>query len=143
MNYAISVEDDLRAADLRVIEEGLTRHALPATGVPGFRRVGILARDEQGGLVGGAVGTINWTWLHVSLLWVAEPCRHTGLGSRLMDEIEDVAVQRGCVDAHLDTFSYQARPFYERRGYRVFAILENYPPGHQRVFMKKALRAAP
>ena len=56
-----------------------------------------------------------------------------------MDDLESVAVRRGCTHAHLDTFSYQARPFYERRGYSVFGTLDDYPPGHQRFFMAKRL----
>jgi GNAT superfamily N-acetyltransferase len=141
MSCVISVEDDPSPADLRAIQDGLTRHALPVTLVPGFQRVAILARDEQATLIGGAVGAINWNWLHVALLWVAESHRHSGLGTRLMDSLEDVAVRRGCTRAHLDTFSYQARPFYERRDYEMFAALDDYPPGHQRFFMKKRLRA--
>ena len=140
VNFVISVENGVSPEDRRVIEEGLTRHALPATRVPGFQPVAVLARDQQHALVGGAVGTINWTWLHVALLWVSESCRRSGLGSRLMSEIESIAAQRGCTRAHLDTFSYQARPFYERQGYRVFGVLEDYPPGHQRFFMEKVLR---
>jgi GNAT superfamily N-acetyltransferase len=140
MSWVISVEDEPSPADLRAIEDGLNEHALPVTRVPGFRRVAVLARDQQGALVGGVVGTINWNWLHVALVWVSEPRRHTGLGTRLMDELEEVGARRGCTRAHLDTFSYQARPFYERRGYRVFATLDDYPPGHQRFFLEKALR---
>jgi len=139
MSYVISVESAINPDDRRVIEAGLTGHALPATGVPGFQPIAVLARDRQAALVAGAVGTTNWNWLHVALLWVSEPCRHTGLGSRLMAEIERAAAERGCTHAHLDTFSYQARPFYERHGYRVFGVLENYPPGHQRFFMEKTL----
>jgi hypothetical protein len=35
----------------------------------------------------------------------------------------------------------QARPFHERRGYRVFATLDDCPAGHQRFFLGKTLRA--
>ena len=139
MNDVISVDDDPSPDALRAIQDGLTRHALPLTRVPGFQRVAVLARDDQHALVGGAVGAINWNWLHVALLWVSESRRHTGLGTRLMNDLEAVAARRGCTHAHLDTFSYQARPFYERRGYRVFAVLDDYPPGHQRLFMAKSL----
>lgn len=51
------------------------------TRVYGFRRVAVLAHDERATLVGGAVGTINWNWVHVTLLWVAESRRNTGLGT--------------------------------------------------------------
>jgi hypothetical protein len=34
---------------------------------------------------------------------------------------------------------FQARPFYEKLGYRVFGTLENHPAGHQHHFMTKQL----
>jgi hypothetical protein len=40
----------------------------------------------------------------------------------------------------LSTFSFQARPFYERFGYEVFGELPDYPEGHSLYFMKKMLR---
>jgi GNAT superfamily N-acetyltransferase len=139
MSYAIGVEDDPSAADVGVLSNGLTQHALPVTRVPGFHRIAVFARDPQSAVVGGVFGMINWNWLHVALVWVSEPLRHTGLGTRLLSEIERVAAERGCAHAHLDTFSYQARPFYERLGYRVFGVLDDYPPGQQRFFMRKNL----
>jgi len=84
---------------------------------------------------------VNWSWLQVSLVWLDEPRRRAGLGSRLLAALEAAAIERGCTQAHLDTFSYQARPFYERHGYRVFATLEDYPTGQQRFFMRKSLVA--
>jgi GNAT superfamily N-acetyltransferase len=137
--WQISVESRVSPELRRALEEGLTRHALPVTRVPGFEPLAVVARDRHGGLVGGAVGTINWNWLHVSLLWVSEDCRRAGLGRRLLTEMEGIAARRGCTRAHLDTFSYQARPFYERLGYRLFGILDDYPTGHQRFFLEKTL----
>jgi hypothetical protein len=48
-------------------------------------------------------------------------------------------VQRGCHNAWLDTFEFQARGFYESLGYECFGELPDYPKGHARYFMKKAL----
>jgi len=73
------------------------------------------------------------------LVWVAEALRRTGYGRQLIAAMEHAAKERGCTSAHLDTFSYQARPFYESLGYKVFGTLDDYPPGHQRFFMKKTL----
>lgn len=57
MTCVISVEDNPSADDLRVIQDGLTRRALPVTLVPGFQRVAVPARDHGATLVGGAAGT--------------------------------------------------------------------------------------
>lgn len=138
-DFEIHVADEVRPEDRQAISAGLTEHALPVTGVPGFRPLSVMARDARGALVGGVIGSVNWNWLHVALVWVAASHRRTGLGRRLMAEIERAAVARGCTHAHLDTFSYQARPFYERLGYRLFGTLADYPDGHQRFFLEKDL----
>jgi hypothetical protein len=51
-------------------------------------------------------------------------------------------MRRGCVGVWLDTFSFQARGFYEKLGYRVFGEVADYPPGHTRHFLKKSLCAS-
>ncbi len=137
--YTISVEPQPSADDVRALGGGLTEHALATTGTAGFEPVGVFARSADATIVGGITALINWNWLHVSLVWVAAPLRGTGLGHRLLTMIEEIGIRRGCRNVHLDTFSYQARPFYERHGYTLFATLEDYPPGQQRFFMRKAL----
>jgi len=77
------------------------------------------------------------------VLWVAEGFRRRGLGKRLLRMGETEAVKRGCRQAYLDTFSYQARPFYERSGFEVFGTLHDFPEGHERYFMRKTLQAPP
>ena len=99
--------------------------------------VALFLRDENGEVLGGLLGDIWAAWLHVRTLAVAAPLH--GFGKDLMKRAELYAVERGCTDAYLDTFSFQARPFYEKLGYRVFGTLENHPVGHQHYFMTKKL----
>jgi len=56
-----------------------------------------------------------------------------------MDAIEAEAVTRDCKNAWLSTFSYQAKPFYLKRGYVEFASIDNYPDSHQLFFLRKSL----
>ena len=140
-DVTLTVETAPSDADVAALANGLTQHALPTTGRAGFVPLAVFARDAAGALVGGVSGTVNWNWLHVALFWISSESRHAGLGSRLLRAIEAAAVERGCAHAHLDTFSYQARPFYERHGYALFATLEDYPPGQARYFLRKDLRA--
>ena len=50
-----------------------------------------------------------------------------------------MAATRGCRHAYLDTFDFQARPFYEKQGYAAFGVQDDYPPGHRRYFVEKGL----
>ena len=77
-------------------------------------------------------------WLFVEYLWVSEELRSKGVGRELMGRAEALAIERGCHSAWLDTFSFQARGFYEKLGYEEFGRLD-YPPSHHRHFMRKAL----
>jgi GNAT superfamily N-acetyltransferase len=101
----------------------------------------IIAIEEPGaGVVGGLWGRTAYDWLFVELLFVPAALRGQGVGSELMQRAEDEARARGCHNAWLDTFEFQARGFYERLGYRCFGELPEYPAGFSRFFMKKALR---
>jgi ribosomal protein S18 acetylase RimI-like enzyme len=59
-----------------------------------------------------------------------------------MQRAEDEARRRGCRGAWLDTYSFQARGFYERIGYEVFGVIDDFPPGHSRLFLRKTFSAA-
>ena len=137
--YRFSIEDHPNSNDIASLSKGLTAHTLPQTPAQVFQSIASFMRDENGKLLGCVWGYINWNWLQVGLVWLSEDLRSGGYGKQLFLALEDIARERGCEFAHLDTFSYQARPFYEKLGYEVFATLENYPPGQQRFFMKKAL----
>ena len=138
---SLILDESPAPADVDALRAGLTEHSRAFVGEPGFEPLAVYARDTGGALIGGAYGFLNWTWLDFSLLWVAEARRGQGLGSRLLLELEAAAWERGCRQAHLETFSYQARVFYERHGYRAFAQLSDYPPGHAKVYLKKVLGA--
>ena len=78
-------------------------------------------------------------WLYVHILWVAAAWRGRGLGRRLLQVAEAEGLRRGCRHASLDTYEFQARAFYEREGYVVFGVLEDFPPGWRRYSMRKDL----
>jgi GNAT superfamily N-acetyltransferase len=106
----------------------------------GYRHLAILATDRQTGeTIGGLWAGTSFSHLHIHLLFVSESMRGTGLGRELMRRAEEEAIRRKCTGSWLDTFSFQARGFYERLGYTVFGTIEDYPPGHSRFFLKKSL----
>jgi len=90
-------------------------------------------------IVGGVIGATYWDWLYVDLMWIKEELRGQGYGHRLLTMAEDEARQRGAKNAYLDTFSFQAPDFYKKHGYQVFGVLEDFPVGNTRFFLKKEL----
>jgi len=105
-----------------------------------YRPLIVAIDDAQGRVVGGLWARTEYDWLCVDLLFVPDTLRGRGLGSELMKRAEEEALARGCHSAWLDTFQFQARGFYERIGYQIFGELSDFPAGHARYFMKKALR---
>ena len=104
------------------------------------QRFGIFVRDDKDRFVGGIYLVLARGWMYLDGLAVVEVARHQGIGSRLLNAAENQARQRDCHHAWLETYSFQARPFYEHHGYRVFGVLNDHPIGHQRYFMQKSLR---
>lgn len=87
--------------------------------------------------VGGLFGEVGRGWLHIDILWVNESRRHRGLGGKLLGRAEAEALAVGVDRGYLETTSFQARPFYEKLGYEVFAQLEDQPPGHTCHYLKR------
>ena len=121
------------------IKRGLMTFNVEQAGPENYQELAIAARDVSGRLVGGLYGNTAWRWLFVDLLWVDTPFRRQGLGRRLLRAGEAAARGRGCIRVYLDTIDFQARPFYEREGYTVFGTQDDYPPGHRRFYLAKAL----
>ena len=101
----------------------------------GLQEIAADAPSEQ--VVGGLLGHISWRWLYVAKLWIADAHRGAGHGVALMTAAELHARAGGCVGAYLDTFEYQARPFYEKLGYTLFGTLDGYPPGYHQYHLAK------
>lgn len=90
-------------------------------------------------LVGGVYGYLKQSYLYISYLWVDKDYRECDIGTKLMDLIEDEARRKGFDNAYLGTCTFQARPFYEKRGYKVTMIVNNCPKGYDDFTMVKKI----
>ena len=137
---ALTVVDAADPADVDAVHAGLRAHNAQFA-AEDWRRLFVFLRDESGAIVGGLLGDTGWGWLSVHILWIDERYRGRGLGDRVLRAAEDEARARGCAHAQLDTLTFQARPFYEARGYRLYGTLDDFPAGsdHQRFYLVKDL----
>jgi len=96
--------------------------------------------NEQGKMIAGILGSVYlWDCMYIDLLWVEADYRKQGIGTQLLLEIEYEAISKHIRMIHLDTFDYQAKEFYEKNGYIVYGVLDDYPLGHSLYHMKKQI----
>ncbi|MGT3085485.1 GNAT family N-acetyltransferase, partial [Salmonella enterica] len=99
-------------------------------------QLGVYCRNESGEMVGGLIADRKGPWLCIDYLWVSESARSRGLGSQLMEMAEKEGLRKGCVHGLVDTFSFQALPFYEKQGYILQMSLPDFPKvGSQRHYL--------
>ena len=137
----MTIDSDLAptASDLAQIRAGLMAFNDSQVGPAQVRQVAVYLRDDDGAIQGGLVGFFAWQWLSIEWLWVNETLRGHGHGSALLRQAESLARDAGCVAVKLDTCEFQAKPFYEKHGYVVFAVLEGYPANTATYYLQKKL----
>ena len=92
---------------------------------------------EDGKLSGGAVGYILYESYFLELLWVDDACRLQKVGTSLMKQVEDYVKETKLIGIRLETWDFQAKGFYEKLGYNMYASIEDCPPGTINYFFKK------
>lgn len=98
-----------------------------------------VARDKDGVIIGGALGSTYLSSLELEVMWVSENYRGQNIASQLLEEIESEAKGAGCRLAHLTTYSFQAPEFYLKQGYTVCGEVDGFPDGIKLYILKKRM----
>lgn len=123
----------------RLVEYNLSQ--VPKTQQIDFVNIDKKIVDEENNIVAGCLAKMYcWNVIYIDILWVNERYRKHGFGTKLLKEIEKIALEENCSLIHLDTFDFQAKDFYTKHGYEVFGVLEECPEGHCRYYLKKKLK---
>jgi GNAT superfamily N-acetyltransferase len=132
----IALHANITAETWQHVIDGLVAFNEAKAGPAQHTNLTALAR-RGGEIVGGVFGYTSWEWVFIAQLWVSDQVRGQGIGRRLLELVETAAREHGCRHAHVDTFSFQALPFYQHLGYRVFGQIDDFPAGHTRYFLAK------
>lgn len=135
----IRVNTEPTQEELAKLDEYLEDYNAQKTGIEDTKPIGLTVYDTET-LVGGLNGVTSFGWLYIATLWLDEAYRHQGIGTELLQAAEQEALRRGCLRSCLTSFTFQAKPFYEKHGYEVFGRLDDYPEGEKMYFMKKVLK---
>ncbi len=126
--------------DTRAVFAGLLAFNQAASGdALDDQPVNRVIHDATGRVVAGIAADVCGGWLMVHALWVDASQRGQGLGQALLADAEQQARTLGAHAVTLDTFSWQAEGFYLKQGYEVFGRLQDFPPGHHRLYLRKPL----
>lgn len=133
----IEIDEHPRAEDFRVILDGVRSFNREQTGNDRPRSVACFLRDEEGQIVGGVQANLWGRSAHIDALWVDGRHRGQGYGERLMTMIETYAATHGYPLVYLETGSFQALPFYQKLGYRIFGEVPEISESHTLYFLCK------
>ncbi|MGE7688391.1 GNAT family N-acetyltransferase [Lysinibacillus sp. NPDC097214] len=99
----------------------------------------LIVTDCQQQWIGGITAEVYWGWVEINKFWFSQEFRGKGIGGQLLTKAEETAKQMGATKALLTTYDFQARTFYEARGYQVVGEIKDYPPGSSYFTMVKKL----
>lgn len=86
-----------------------------------------LTREEDGRLIALLHAQQVLENIHIKALVVDKEHQKKGLGASLLAELEEKAGKAGVSSITLSTKSYQAKDFYIKQGYEIYASLEDVP----------------
>jgi ribosomal protein S18 acetylase RimI-like enzyme len=141
MSYSVTCHDqpDDKAA-LDLIDTGIGDYndaAEPRLG--DVRHLSCFVRDADGRAFAGAVGRTWGENAELQQIWLPKHLRDHGIGAMLLSAFENAARSRGCALIYLETWTFQARGFYEKKGYEIALELSGYAPGLSKFTMTKRL----
>lgn len=124
--------------EINEIYEGLLTHNLRYIQMEQYSPLAVF-KEDNGKKIGGITGDILGNWLRIRYLWVDKAYRGQNIGTELLQTMELAAKEKGAKYAEVDTFSFQALPFYQKQGFVIFGTLENYPISDNKYYLRKKL----
>jgi GNAT superfamily N-acetyltransferase len=131
----INIKFDLSEACKETLNENLRRYNdgkneyLKTHRKTDIKYFGFYAYESEK-IVGGAYGWIDQeNWVYLDLLYVDEEFRGQDIGTMLINAVERFAKENKCVGILTETWSFQAKGFYEKMNFAVYGLLEDHPIG--------------
>ena len=70
-------------------------------------------------IMGGIYGYMYYGCLYIDELWLHKDLREQGIGSKLMNAAEKLAVEKNCLFSTVNTMDLEAKDFYLKLGYEL------------------------
>lgn len=121
------------------IKQGVLAFNQPYFGVQEAKPFTIYIIDDNKSILCGLYGCHFDKYIRVDMTWVDESYRKKGFGKKLFQKLDEYARQKHCKYIQLDTFDFQAKPFYEKMGFECIGTIPKWVEGYDCHFMRKTL----
>lgn len=98
-----------------------------------------VAEDDDGQLLGAITGRAYYNEVHIGDLIIGKEHRKSGIGRKLVEEVENTYKGKGYVKITLTTFGFQAPEFYKKLGYETEFVRVDKEPKLSKYFLAKPL----
>jgi ribosomal protein S18 acetylase RimI-like enzyme len=125
---------------IQFLDDRIYEYNSALTGRHDGKTLTMVIRDNGNKIIAGICG---WAWAAVSeitFLWVKEEFRKNGLGKMLLKAAEAEIARQGGKTILIRSYAFQAPRFYERHGYEVLFVLDDFPEGYKCYNLVKRLK---
>ena len=98
-----------------------------------------VAEDDEGQLLGAITGRAYYNEVHIGDLIIGKEHRKSGIGRKLVEEVENMYKGKGYEKITLTTFGFQAPEFYKKLGYETEFVRVDKEPKLSKYFLAKPL----
>jgi GNAT superfamily N-acetyltransferase len=140
-NNKIIYQNELSRTHKEIIIKGLNNNAYQKNGSgQNNASFSLVIENEKGKFIAGISGFHYYGCFYIDLLFVAAESRSKGYGSKLIKKAEELAHERNCIFIAVNTMNFEAKPFYEKHGYKIEFIREGFEKNAKMYLLRKDLR---
>lgn len=138
-DYELRFKESASPEEMSALIEGINIESAEAKEMGKIIPFAYLIKDSTGKTLAGVTGVTLYGCLEIDTLWVHPEFRKKDWGKQLVHEAEKLGKKRGCTFAYVATMDWEARPFYEKLGYKLESTREGFENGSKMYILRKPL----
>ena len=106
-----------------------------------LKKFSIYIKNETHAVIAGVYGFIlqKHNTLRLEYFWVEKNHRNRGMGTLLIQKLEEYALNNNCKCIQLSTMEFQGTNFYKKMGYRLIGTIPKWFCDRDELFFIKEL----
>lgn len=139
--YDITIDDSNPELIKPVLHAGIRDFNYPFFGNYELKKFAIYVKNETHDVIAGLYGFIlqKHNAMRIEYFWVQKNHRNHGLGTRIIQQLEEYALNNHCKCIQLCTMEFQGAYFYKKMGYRLIGRIPKWFCDRDELFFIKEL----